>query len=67
MSEVHIEDHSTPIHTPGQLITVVVLAFLVPILSIVLIVQFVTGGLHVDKQSAVMSEAAVDYMVSHSK
>lgn len=59
MSEVHIEDHSTPIHTPGQLLTVVVLAFLVPILTIVLIVQFVTGGLHVDKQTAAMSEAAV--------
>jgi cytochrome c5 len=59
MSEVHIEDHSTPIHTPGQLITVVVLAFLVPILTIVLIVQFVTGGLRVDKQSPAMSEAAV--------
>jgi cytochrome c5 len=59
MSEVHIEDHSTPIHTPGQLITVVVLAFLVPILTIVLIVQFVTGGLRIDKQSPAMSEAAV--------
>jgi len=59
MSEVHIEDHSTPIHTPGQLITVVALAFLVPILTIVLIVQFVTGGLRVDKQSPAMSEAAV--------
>jgi len=59
MSEVHIEDHSTPIHTPGQLIAVVVLAFLVPILTIVLIVQLVTGGLRIDKNSAAMSEDAV--------
>ena len=51
MSEVHIEDHSTPIHTPGQLLTVVVLAFLVPILTIVLVVQLVTGGLKIDKKS----------------
>lgn len=59
MSEVHIEDHSTPIHTPGQLITVVVLAFLVPILTIVLVVQLVTGGLKIDKKSGTMSEDAI--------
>jgi cytochrome c5 len=59
MSEAHTEDHSTPIKTPGQLITVVVLSFLVPILTIVLIVHMVTGGLRVDKSSSAMSEAAV--------
>jgi cytochrome c5 len=59
MSEVHIEDHSTPIHTPGQLITVVVLAFLVPILTITLVVQLVTSGLKIDQKSGGMSEDAV--------
>ena len=59
MSEVHIEDHSTPIKTPGQLITIVVLAFLVPILGIVFIVQLVTGGLKIDKHSKALSEEAV--------
>jgi cytochrome c5 len=59
MSEAHIEDHSTPIKTPGQLITVVVLSFLVPIGTIVLVTQMVTGGLHIDKSSSAMSEAAV--------
>src|SRR4029078_977594 len=49
MSESPTEDHSTPIKTPGQLITVVVLSFLVPISTIVLIVQMITGGLHIDK------------------
>ena len=30
MSEVHIEEHSSPIKTPKQLIIVVLLSFLVP-------------------------------------
>ncbi len=59
MSEVHVEDHSTAIRTPQQLIVVVLLAFLVPILSIVMIVQMVTGGLRVDSGSSSMSEDAV--------
>jgi cytochrome c5 len=59
MSEVHIEDHSTPIKTPGQLITIVLLAFLVPIFTIVFLVQLVTGGLHIDKESQAMSAQAV--------
>ena len=44
---------------PGQLITVVVLSFLVPIGTIVLVTQMVTGGLLVDESSSAMSEAAV--------
>jgi cytochrome c5 len=59
MSEAHIEDHSTPIKTPGQLITVVVLSFLVPIATILFVVQMVTGGLRIDQRSSAMSEAAV--------
>ncbi|MEN9775606.1 MAG: hypothetical protein RL322_2676 [Pseudomonadota bacterium] len=37
-------DHDTPIKTPRQLITVVTLAFVVPILIIVLLVMFVGAG-----------------------
>jgi cytochrome c5 len=59
MSEVHVEEHSTPIQTPQQLVVVVLLAFLVPILAIVMIVQLITGGLKVDTGSASMSEEAV--------
>ncbi len=59
MSEVHVEDHSTPIQTPGQLIVVVLMAFLVPIFTIVLIVQLVTGGMRIDKNSVDMSEEAI--------
>jgi cytochrome c5 len=42
MSESH--DHDTPIKTPKQLITVVVLAFVVPIFTIVLLVWNVTSN-----------------------
>src|SRR5215831_2633785 len=59
MSEVHTEDHSTPIKTPRQLITIVVLAFVVPIFTIVLLVHLVTGGLNVDTQSRAMSPEAI--------
>src|SRR6185295_4996403 len=59
MNEAHVEDHSTPIETPKQLIVVVVLAFLVPILLIVMITQMVTGGLKVEVGGRAMSEDAV--------
>lgn len=43
MSDAHNE-HETAIKTPKQLIVAVVAAFLVPIICIVLLVQYVTGG-----------------------
>ncbi len=45
MSETPHEEHSSPIKTPKQLITVVLLAFLVPIILIVMLSQLVTSGL----------------------
>jgi len=59
MNDVHVEDHSTPIQTPKQLIVVIVLAFLIPILLIVMITQMVTGGLKVEMGGRAMSEDAV--------
>jgi cytochrome c5 len=59
MSEVHVEDHTSLVQTPQQLLVAVLLAFLVPILSIVMIVQMVTGGMRVDRGSALMSDEAV--------
>ncbi len=38
------DQHSSPIKTPQQLITIVVLAFVVPVLIIVLLVKYVAGG-----------------------
>lgn len=59
MAEVHIEEHSSPIKTPKQLIVVIVLAFLVPVLGIVMIAELATGGLKIDPKSSAMSEEAV--------
>lgn len=59
MAEVHVEEHQSLIKTPRQLIVVVVLAFLVPVLGIIMIAELATGGLKVDPGSAAMSEAAV--------
>jgi cytochrome c5 len=42
MSDAHNKHHETAIRTPKQLIAAVAAAFLVPIITIVLIVQFVT-------------------------
>lgn len=46
MSDVqeHTEEHSSPIKTPKQLITTVVLAFIVPITIIILLVKLVAAG-----------------------
>jgi cytochrome c5 len=51
--------HESPIKTPRQLITVVVLAIVVPVILIVLLVQFITGGSKLDKGSPAMSPEAV--------
>lgn len=59
MAEVHVEEHSSPIKTPQQLIVVVVLAFLVPVIGIVMIASYATGGLRVDKSGSDASAAAV--------
>jgi len=59
MSEVNVEDHPSLIQTPQQLMVVVLLAFLVPILTIVMVTQLITGGLRIDRNSVEMSESAV--------
>ncbi len=59
MTDVHVENHSAAIQTPRQLVIAVLLAFLTPVLLIVMIVQMVTGGLKVDIGGRAMSEDAV--------
>lgn len=54
------EEHDTPIKTPRQLITVVVLAFVVPILIIVLLVKFVGAGKRTGAGSSAMTAEAVE-------
>ncbi len=51
MSEVHADEHSSPIKTPKQLITVILLSFLVPIIFIVMFSQLLTTGLGSRKES----------------
>ncbi len=57
--EVHVESHESLIKTPKQLVIAVFLAFAVPILLIVLIAQYVTGGLKTDPSNPEMSEEAI--------
>ena len=59
MAEVYLKEHSSPIKTPQQLIVVVVISFLVTVLGIVMVAEFVTGGLKIDPNSSAMSEDAV--------
>lgn len=59
MSEVSVEDHPSLIQTPQQLMVVVLLAFLVPVLTIVMLTQLITGGLRIDHNGVEMSESAV--------
>ncbi len=57
MSEVHANEHSSPIKTPKQLITVILLSFLVPIILIVMFSQLLTTGLSSRKESQGASSA----------
>jgi cytochrome c5 len=59
MADAHVEEHTSLIKTPKQLVIVVVLAFLIPVLGIVMLVHLITGGMKVDPASAAMSEEAI--------
>ena len=59
MSEVHLEEHSSPIKTPKQLIIVLLLALLVPIILIVMLSQLVTTGFDASKNNPALSDAAI--------
>ncbi|MFD4838060.1 c-type cytochrome [Achromobacter sp. NPDC058515] len=55
----HIEEHSSPIKTPKQLIVTIVLAFVVPIAIIILLVNMVVSGTKVGAGSDALSGEAV--------
>src|SRR5258706_10155810 len=57
--DVQIEEHSSPIKTPKQLIIVVLLAFLVPITLIVMLSQLVTTGIDAGKDNPALTESAI--------
>lgn len=54
------EEHETPIKTPRQLITVVTLAFVVPVLIIVLLVMFVGATKRTGSGSNAMTSEAIE-------
>jgi cytochrome c5 len=62
MSDVHNEhpEHESPIKTPKQLIAVVIAAFLVPIIVIILLVNFVGHGSTESAGAVVTAEAVND-------
>ncbi len=53
------EQHSSPIKTPKQLITVVVLAFVVPVLIIVLLANYAAGGKSAGAGAEAMTPEAI--------
>jgi len=57
--DVSHDDHATPIKTPKQLITVILLALLVPTLGIVMLVIYITSGSFPAADSKLMSAEAV--------
>lgn len=59
MSDAPNEEHSSLIKTPKQLVIVMVLAFLIPVLGIVLLVHLIAGGMNVDAKRLDMTEEAV--------
>ncbi|HEY7758917.1 MAG TPA: c-type cytochrome [Burkholderiales bacterium] len=59
MSEVHVHEHASPIKNWKQLAVLAALAFVVPVLLIVSLVQIVTGGMQVDAGAPDMSEEAI--------
>jgi cytochrome c5 len=59
MAEIHVEEHSSPIKTPLQLIAVVVASFVVPIALISIFAHLVTSGAHSDKNNPALSDDAI--------
>jgi cytochrome c5 len=57
--EIHVEEHSSPIKTPKQLIIVVALAFIVPIIVIALIAQLAMMSVDPTATNPGMTEEAV--------
>jgi cytochrome c5 len=59
VQQPHSEDHESPIRTPKQLAVVVLLSFIVPIIVIILLVNFVTAGNRTGAGSDSLTEESV--------
>lgn len=60
----HTEEHQSPIKTPKQLITVVVLAILLPIVIIIMLANYVAGGIRPNAGSNAMTTESVDARIA---
>ncbi|CAM3828271.1 c-type cytochrome [Bordetella tumulicola] len=60
----HNEEHASPIKTPKQLIVTVVLAFVLPILIIILLVNMVTSGTKVGAGSDTLTAEAINKRIA---
>lgn len=54
------EGHASGIKTPKQLVTVLLAAFVFPVMIILLLAQFVTGDVPIDQDNPIFSDAAVE-------
>jgi len=59
MADPHVEEHSSLIRTPGQLLLVVVLAFAIPVGLIALLASVISGSGDYGKNDPAMSEEAI--------
>jgi len=59
MAAPDLPAHQPPIKTPRQLVIVLVLAFVVPVIVILLLVTLVTSGIRTDREEAALSDDAV--------
>jgi len=64
MSDQHTEEHGAFIKTPGQLITAVSLAFIVPIFIIALLISYVSSGASPGAGSDTYSTQAIEARIS---
>ena len=53
------EEHASAIKTPKQLITVLLLAIVFPIAIVVLLAQYATGGISVNKNDSALTDESV--------
>lgn len=60
----HTEEHQSPIKTPKQLITVVVLAIILPIVIIIMLANYVATGIRPNAGSNAMTTESVDARIA---
>lgn len=60
----HTQDHQSPIRTPRQLITVIVISLLAPVIIIILLVHFVVNGTRTNAGADAQTPAAIDARIA---